>query len=177
MRKITQLILTLALLAPVAPLIAANAKAKESRLKPLASDSVINRPAGKHAGRDLRIEIKGDYRGLEGEADFIVADGSQANYVTGGDRGFKVMTGPGETPEFKKWGFIVNATPVIDPSNPQKISIQLQIEISGPVEGKDGVNMDMWQFQSEFGVVKGKWKEIVAKPAKVAIRVSDAQDE
>ncbi|MBI4248210.1 MAG: hypothetical protein HY611_01815 [Elusimicrobia bacterium] len=97
--------------------------------------------------------------------------------MTGGDRGYKVKTAAGEVQEFKKWGFIVNAIPVIDPSSPQKISVQLQIEISGPVEGKDGIDLDSWQFQSEFSVVKGKWKEIAAEPAKVSIRVSDAQDE
>ncbi len=97
---------------------------------------------------------------------------TQSNHVTGGDRPFKVHTANGEGVEFKRWGFIVNTLPVIDPNNPTRVDTQIQLELSGPLSGKDGIEIETWQLQTEVLSTLGRWKTISRKPAKVSIRIS-----
>jgi len=97
----------------------------------------------------LRIEVKAEYKELKGEADFAAMNQTQSNHVTGGDRPFKVHTANGEGVEFKRWGFIVNTLPVIDPNNPTRVDTQIQLELSGPLSGKDGIEIETWQLQTE----------------------------
>lgn len=120
----------------------------------------------------LRIEVRAEYKGLTGEADFLTVNATQANHVAGGDRAFKVSNQQGEGLEFKRWGFIVNSLPVLDPNNPAKVDTQFQFELSGPVEGKDAVSVETWQLQSEILSTLGKWKTIANKPGKVSVRIS-----
>lgn len=121
----------------------------------------------------LLIEVDVEHGSLSDSAAFVVQNAAQANYVRGGDKHFKVRTGQGEGVEFKKWGFIVNVLPAVDPSRPERVTLQVQIEISGPVgdgEVKDSIT---WQLQTQVTVVKGKKTLISRKPAHAEITVSE----
>ncbi len=124
----------------------------------------------------LRIEVKAEYKDLTGEADFVTMNMTQCNHVVGGDRGFKIRTQNGEGLEFKRWGFIVNALPVVNPNDTTKVDTQFQIELSGPLKGDDAVEIETWQLQNETYSTMGKWKTISRKPALVKIRISVDKD-
>lgn len=120
----------------------------------------------------LRIEVKAEYQDLKGEADFTTMNQTQSNHVTGGDKPFPVRTPHGDGVEFKKWGFIVNSLPVIDPNNPSRVDTQIQLELSGPAPGESAVGIQTWQLQTEVLSTLGRWKTVSRKPAKVSIRIS-----
>lgn len=125
------------------------------------------------AGNVLRLQVEGEYDGMKHAADFLVENANQCNYVQGGEKAFAVETKAGKGLEFKKWGFIVNALPVEDPSRPGRVSVQLQIEISGPVQAKDGVEVRTWQLQTTIHVVKGQPKTVSRGSGRMVVTVSD----
>lgn len=141
-------------------------------------------PASAQAGADdlespyqvLRLQVEGEYAGIRHSADFLVENASQSNYVQGGEKAFTVETKAGKGLEFKKWGFIVNVLPVVDPNKNDRVNLQLQIEISGPVQGKDGVEVQTWQLQTTIHVVKGKPKTVARGSGKFVVTVTEDAD-
>lgn len=126
------------------------------------------------SGQDFLIEVRGEYKGQKFAVELILADGAAARAVSGGDTGFKVKTAAGEGVEFKKWGVIVNTLAHADVKDPMKINLQMQAEVSTPLQGEHAVDVATWQLETEFHVRKGKWKTVSSNPAKLEVRVSDA---
>lgn len=153
----------------------AHAKLKTPTFTPPAAESGAS-SAPDHAEKVLRLQVEGEYAGMKHSADFLVENANQCNYVQGGEKAFVVQTNAGKGLEFKKWGFIVNALPVEDPSGSGRVSIQMQVEISGPVQAKDGVEVQTWQLQTTLHAVKGKPKTVSRGSGKVVITVSDDGD-
>jgi hypothetical protein len=133
-------------------------------------------PGGEPAEKVLRLQVEGEYAGITHSADFLVENANQSNYVQGGERPFAFETKAGKGVEFKKWGFIVNALPVEDPAHPGRVSLQMQIEISGPVQTPDGIEVRTWQLQTTLHVVKGKPKTVSRGTGKVVVTVTDDAD-
>ncbi|MBI5211275.1 MAG: hypothetical protein HY927_14980 [Elusimicrobia bacterium] len=133
---------------------------------------------------NLRIEVSAKYEELQGSTRFVVGNGSQANHVAGGDKAFAVKSSQGTGVEFKRWGFIVNVLPTVNPVNPGEVVVQLQVELSGPVKGLAGAgeglpnavpNLATWQFQSAVTLVKGRKTVVCSAPARVEVTVDDAK--
>lgn len=148
--------------------------AKPSRRAP--PKELTPRPAGRV---DYWVELSAKYRELDETARFLVADGSQGNHVAGGEKAYPIKHSQGIGVEFKKWGFIVNILPIEDPADPQKVAVQLQVEISGPVKSAISSSSDIpdiatWQCQSSFSVVKGRKTVIVEAPAHVELSIEEA---
>jgi hypothetical protein len=61
------------------------------------------------------VEISAKYLDLEGKTRFLVGNGNQTNYVTGGEKAFTFKNSQGEAVEFKKTGFILNVLPYFNP--------------------------------------------------------------
>jgi len=141
-------------------------------IKPLNDNNLKHREESGRPDVLLRIEVKAEYKELKGEVDFVTMNMTQCNNVTGGDRAYKIQTKNGEGLEFKKWGFIVNALPVMNPNVETEVDTQFQIELSGPIKGKDAINIETWQLQNEVLSTLGKWKVVSRKPALVKVRVS-----
>lgn len=133
-------------------------------------------PADKTEEKVLRLQVEGEYAGMKHSADFLIENANQCNNVQGGEKAFPVSVNGGKGVEMKKWGFIVNALPVEDPTRPGRVSIQLQVEITGPSQGKDGVDTQTWQLQTTLHVSKGKPKTISRGAGKVVITVTDDAD-
>lgn len=157
----------------VAP--SAQAKLKTPHFTPPAAEgggSAETDPAEKV----LRLTVQAEYEGMSHSADFLVEDANQSNFVQGGEKAFPVETKAGKSLEFKKWGFIVNVLPVEDPNRPGRVSLQMQVEVSGPVAGKDGVEVRTWQLQTSLHVLKGKPKTVARGSGKVVVTVTDDPD-
>lgn len=120
----------------------------------------------------LRLQVEAEYQGMKRTADFVVNNAIQSNYVEGGEKAYHIG---GKGVEYKKFGFIVNSLPVIDPNDPAKVDIQVQLEVSGPSE--DGMDIRTWQIQTELVVVKGKKTVVSRGTAKAWITVSDVSAE
>lgn len=133
-----------------------------------------SRPAGPRA--DLRIQVEAEYRGMKHAADFVVVDAAQSNYVQGGDKAYAVENAQGKGVEYKKWGFIVNSLAVVDPADPAKVDLQLQVEVSGPVKGDGGIDVETWQLQTEAVLVKGRRTEVSSGEGKAAVTVTETAD-
>ena len=133
-------------------------------------------PGPDFSERILRIQVEADYAGMHRTADFLVENANQSNFVTGGDKSFPVETKAGKGVEYKKWGFIANVLPVEDPNATGKVNLQIQVEISGPVAGKEGVDMETWQLQTTVTVVKGKPKTVSRGAGKLVVTVLDDSD-
>ncbi len=141
-----------------APLPAAIEGAKEPTLDPEASN--------------LRLHVDATYAGLKNSADFVVENAVQANHVAGGEKRFKSQTPKGEAVEFRKWGFIVNVLPVNDPNHDDTVSLQLQLELSGP-EGPDG-DISTWQLQTSVRVKKGVKTVVASAAGRAEVTITDA---
>ncbi|TPW20167.1 MAG: hypothetical protein FD126_1958 [Elusimicrobia bacterium] len=124
----------------------------------------------------LRVQVEGEYAGIKHSADFLVENANQSNYVQGGEKAFSVETKAGKGLEFKKWGFIVNVLPVVDPNKPERVNLQMQVEISGPVQGKEGVEVQTWQLQTSIHVTKGKPKTVARGSGKFVVTVTEDVD-
>ena len=155
-------------------------------LSGLGWDTSVKRPMPrqlpKHAADDVdfRVEVSVKYMELEGKSRFLVANGSQANQVNGGEKVYPVKTSMATSVEFKKWGFVVNMLPTLDPADPERVSVQLQIELSGPVKSATAPSSDMpdlgtWQYQSSFSVVRGRKTVIVDEPARVELTIEEVK--
>jgi hypothetical protein len=138
--------------------------------------AAVGASGGESAEKVLRVQVEAEYDGMAHTADFLVAHGNQSNYVQGGETAFSVETEAGKGLEFKKWGFVVNVLPVEDPSRPGRVSLEMQVEVSGPVRGKDGVEVRTWQLQTALNLVKGKPKTVSRGSGKMVVTVSDDAD-
>jgi hypothetical protein len=115
---------------------------------------------------NLRLSFKLRYKNLESSGNFIVQNGTQANYVLGGEQPFEIANAQGKGIEFKKHGAVVNVLPVIDP-NADKVDVQWQSEISGPLEPETSLKVNpvaSFQVQTEFIVPIGKTIVLVDEP-------------
>lgn len=123
--------------------------------------------------QDLRVQVDASFKGLKGTADFLVENAVQANHVAGGERNAKVRTAQGESSAQKKWGFIVNLLPVVNPNRTDVVMVQMQVELSGPGEAPDE-ETSTWQLQTEFQVKKGVKRVIASAGGRLEVTVSDA---
>ena len=159
----TLLVGSVLVLASLAPLPALAASGSASAVKITAAD------------RNYEIKVKVKYHGMEREATFVVSNSAQSNYVEGGDKHVIVEVNGNKGIEYKKWGFIVNILPISLHEDPKKVSIQIQLELSGPV-GKGKIkDIATWQFQSEILLTLGKKTVISRKPAYAEITIRDAK--
>jgi hypothetical protein len=129
---------------------------------------------------NLLVDVKAEYQELTGAARFLVGNGTQANHVLGGDKAYPIKNSQGTGVEFKKWGFIVNVLPAVNPEEPGTVSIQVQIELSGPVKSavspsSDVTDITTWQYQGSFTLALGQKTVIVETPALVEITVREAK--
>ena len=131
---------------------------------------------------NLRVDVSAKYLSLEGTARFLVGNGTQSNFITGGDQAHLIKNSQGEGVEFKKTGFLVNVLPVLNPDNDRAVSVQIQVELSGPTPGiKVGENevphVSTWQWQSSVSLVRGKKTVLVEAPARFEMTVDYAPTE
>lgn len=126
--------------------------------------------------RVLRLKVEAEYDGMTHSADFLIENGNQCNFVQGGEKAFPVETKAGKGLEYKKWGFIFNALPVEDTGAPDRVTLQMQVEITGPAQGKDGVEVKTWQLQTMVHLVKGKPKTVARGSGKAVVTVTDDTD-
>lgn len=154
----------------LSPVAEAKLKTPSFTPPPTASDGAV---AVEDSEKVLRLQVDGEYAGMKHSADFLIENANQCNHVQGGEKAFAVETKAGKGVEMKKWGFIVNALAVESPAKPGRVSIQLQVEISGPVQGKDGVDVQTWQLQTTLHVAKGKPKVVSRGAGKITITVTD----
>ena len=105
--------------------------------------------------------------GLEYASSFVVQDGSQANYIDGGEVSQEFDSGHGKTIDFKKRGVIVNCVPVENPNAKERVRAECQFEISGPVKSATAAaDVATLQLQTAFEVEKGKPLLVVDGPGK-----------
>ncbi len=78
-----------------------------------------------------RISFSLRLKDLSASGDFAASDGTQANYVRGGEVPAESVTASGKTVEFKKEGVIVDCIPSGRPGG--LVALQCQFEISGPM--------------------------------------------
>lgn len=125
----------------------------------------------------LRVVVEAEYEGMRHAADFLVVNANQSNFVQGGETAFSVDGPGGRGLEFKKWGFIANVLPVVDPNRTGRVNLQLQLELSGPVEGKHGVEVRTWQLQTTLYTLKGKPKAVARGKGRAVVTVTRVPDE
>jgi len=128
---------------------------------------------------NLMVEVSAKYLELEGKTRFLAGNGTQVNYVTGGDRPVVIKNSQGDGVEYKKVGFILNVLPVLAPDDDSRASIQLQTELSGPTQGVQAGGNEVpgiatWQWQSSFTVELGKKTVLVDGPAHLELTVTRA---
>lgn len=169
-------ILAFVLLLAAGPCLAAPKK-MEAKLPPAGTAAL---PPRADDETNLRVDVSAKYLSLEGTAKFIVGNATQANFVTGGDKAHLIKNTQGEGVEFKKTGFIVNILPVVNPNDPKEVSVQLQVELSGPTAGikvaqNEVPDLSTWQYQSSFTLVRGKRTLLVEEPARLEISVDLAE--
>ena len=127
------------------------------------------------AKKNYQVDVAVIYGELEGSATFTVQDGAQANHVQGGDKHFRVGKGKHKGAEFKKWGFIVNVLPASIPGRPGYLSLQIQVELSGPIGKTEIKDVTTWQYQTTVTLAEGKTTVLTRRPARLEINV-DALD-
>lgn len=152
----------------------AHAKLKTPNFTPPATETGDS--SAEFTEKVLRLQVEAEYAGMKHSADFLIENANQCNHVQGGEKAFTVETKSGKGVEMKKWGFIVNALPAENPNKPGRVSIQLQVEISGPVQGKDGVDVQTWQLQTTLHLAKGKPKTIARGAGRITLTVTDDAD-
>jgi len=133
-------------------------------------------PAAAADATNLKVDVAAKYLDLKGSARFTMGNATQANFVSGGDQAHLVKNSQGEGVEFKKVGFIVNLLPVLSPDNDKKVSVQLQVELSGPTQGikvaeNEVPHISTWQWQATFTLVRGKKTVVVESPAHLEISI------
>ncbi|MFA6317132.1 MAG: hypothetical protein WC943_06910 [Elusimicrobiota bacterium] len=172
--------LALAVLAAAVMAGAVSAEGLTSKLpakgRGFAPTAAPDRPA---ADANLLVEVSAKHGEHQGAARFIVGSGSQANHVLGGDKPHVVKNSQGTGVEFKKWGFIFNVLPTVNPKDKAEVYVQMQVELSGPETGVtipqgDVPAIGTWQYQSSFTVRKGRKSVVFETPARVEITISDA---
>lgn len=157
--------------------LSSDAKLKTPAFTPPAAEGADGAGAAPDAAEKvLRLQVEAEYAGMKHAADFLVENANQSNYVQGGEKAFSVEGKTARTVEFKKWGFVVNVLPAEHPSDPNRVSVQMQVEVSGPVPGKDGVEVQTWQLQTTLTVVKGKPKTVSRGSGKFVLTVTDDGD-
>jgi hypothetical protein len=135
-------------------------------------------PAGaapKEASANIAVVFKIKNTLREAAGRFVVGNGSQANYVNGGELAKAVQTSQGKGLEYKKHGVIVNCLPILS-ADGRRANMECQFEISGP--GNKNPDLDAWdlvtfQYQSSFTAELGKTLVLVDEPdRRVEITVS-----
>lgn len=154
----------------------AQAKLKTPHFAPPAAESGGGPAEPGSEGKVFRVKVEAEFDGMAHSADFLVEDANQSNYVQGGEKAFSTESKGVKSLEFKKWGYIVNVLPVEDPNRPGRVSLQMQIEVSGPVAGKDGVEVRTWQLQTSLHVLKGRPKTVARGTGKAVVTVTDEPD-
>lgn len=115
---------------------------------------------------NLRVSFAIRLQDLQSSGNFAVQDGSQANYVRGGETPFEVKTEKGTGLEFKKYGTIVNCLPASVPGG-NTVAASCQFELSGP--GRPETTFQVkppmtFQLQTTFVAEKGKTLVLVDEP-------------
>jgi hypothetical protein len=131
--------------------------------------------ASKDSPTNLSVSFKLRNSQREASGRFVVGNGSQANYVNGGELAKAVQLSQGKGLEYKKHGVIVNCLPILS-ADGRRANMECQFEISGP--GNKNPDLDAWdlvtfQYQSSFTAELGKPLVLVDEPdRRVEITVS-----
>lgn len=128
-------------------------------------------------GADYRISFKMKDHDLEASGNFVVQNGAQANYVSGGETPSVVSSKNGEKGvEFKKHSAIVNCLPVENPNN-GRIRAECQFELSGPLAPATELKVHpakTFQLQTSFEVQKGHTLVLTDEPdRRVEVRIDE----
>lgn len=142
---------------------------------PCSAQQPATHPAGRPAPRletraaerNLRISFKLKEQNLESAGNFTVRNGSQSNYIAGGEVPFETEMAKGKAVDYKKTGVIVNCLPRA--LSEDAFALVCQFELSGPglPVGTLGARpAQTFQLQSEFTVRKGKTLVLVDEPTR-----------
>jgi hypothetical protein len=126
--------------------------------------------SAKEGAANYRVAFSVKAGDLSGAGNFVVSDGSQANYVHGGERPHEVATSNGTSVEFKKVAFITNCVVAAVPDK-EEAAAECQFELSGP--GKPDPShklkvppIETFQYQTSFTARLGKTLVLVDEPSK-----------
>lgn len=129
---------------------------------------------------NFRISFRIKLDELESAGNFVVQDGSQGNYVTGGDAPIEVQNSRGDKGlEFKKHATIVNCLPASFPEG-GRVLAQCQFELSGP--GRPATSFQArppstFQLQTSFVAALGRSLLLVDEPnRRVEIKIEPLRD-
>jgi hypothetical protein len=150
--------LLLAALVPLA--VSASAQSLPAKLR---SNDLSTRPFA----AQFRVAFTLKIGGLDYASSFVLQDGSQANYIDGGEVSYVFKGEKGESIEFKKRGVIVNCVAVENPNAKSRVRAECQFEISGPVKSATrAADVATFQLQTSFEAEKGKPLLVVDGPDK-----------
>jgi hypothetical protein len=102
---------------------------------------------------------------LNASGNFQTLDGTQVNYVRGGEQPMVSETASGKTVDFKKHGVIVNCLPKSRPDG--LVDLQCQFELSGPTAPQTEFKVrpvETFQYQAEFLARPGRPSVLVDEP-------------
>lgn len=126
---------------------------------------------------NFKISFRIKAENLESSGNFVVQDGTQGNYMLGGDTPVSVTDNSGgKGAELKKYGTIVNCLPAADPRKSKMVNLQCQFELSGPRPPAAGTLLGFVTFQLQTQVLaeKGVTLLLVDEPARrVEIKVEE----
>lgn len=112
----------------------------------------------------VSFKLKNGLREAAGR--FLVGNGNQANYVSGGEVTKTIQTVQGKGVEYKKVGVIVNCLPNLH-ADGRHATVECQFEISGP--GRKNPDLDAWdvdtfQYQAGFSAELDRPLVLVDEP-------------
>lgn len=119
---------------------------------------------------NFRVSFELKAGDLVGAGNFVVSDGSQANYVWGGEKPHEVTDSHGTGVEFKKVALIVNCVVVSVPDKDQAAA-ECQFELSGPGKPDPDSKLKVppimtFQYQTSFTAKNGTALVLVDEPAR-----------
>ncbi|MFH1436154.1 MAG: hypothetical protein ABIJ56_10605 [Pseudomonadota bacterium] len=125
----------------------------------------------------LEITVAVSHKDFSDEVKFFVQDGQQANYVDGQKQAVAVGGGKDKDVQYKASGLIINVLPVVSGSDKSMVDVQLQLEVSRPLQPGGGSDLSTWQFQTTLRLPLGKKTVVVEKPWHAEITVSTVPTE
>jgi hypothetical protein len=125
-------------------------------------------PAGSYKPRNFKVSFKLKAGALEDASNFLVQEGSQANFTHGGEKPFELENKLGKTVEWKKHVTLVNCV-VSDAPGVGVVAAACQFELSGPLPPETSLKanpISTFQLQTTFAAKLGEPLVIVDEPAR-----------
>lgn len=136
-------------------------------------------PAKPGLPANYRISFSMRLSGLERVGNFVVRDGSQANYLAGGEKALEIENKNGTSVEYKKEATIVNCVVVAVPDSPGDVHAECQFEIAGfgqPLAKTQARPIMNFQYQTSLILKKGRAMVLVDEADKrVELMIEDAK--